>query len=401
MFSEKEIVVGITGGIAAYKSAELVSSLKKAGANVHCIMTKSALEFIQPLTLRTLSQNPVYYEMFDEPKMWNVEHIALADRADLVLIVPATANIIGKIAGGISDDMLSTTVMATKAPVLIAPAMNVNMYENPITQENINKLQKIGYYFVGPIYGKLACGYQGTGKLADINEIIQQAEILVCKDRILTGHRVLITAGPTQEALDPVRYLSNKSTGKMGYALAKQAKLLGANVTLISGPTNLTPFCGIDLIKVTNAREMYEKVIDCYEKNDIIIKAAAVSDYRPVNRSTDKIKKQEGNLLLELERNPDILAGLGEKKGTRVLVGFAAETKEVLKYAAHKVQRKNLDFIVANDVTQSGAGFAHDTNIVTLVFPNGDMKELPELTKNQVALEILNEVYKIIRAKKE
>lgn len=401
MFANKEIVVGITGGIAAYKSAELVSRLKKAGANVHCIMTKSAQEFIQPLTFRTLSQNPVYTEMFQEPKLWNVEHVALADRADLFIVVPATANVIGKIAGGIADDMLTTTVMATKAPVLIAPAMNVNMYENPINQENIKKLQNMGFSFVEPVYGRLACGYEGRGKLATIEDIVQKAEALVIKKKEFAGLKVLVTAGPTRESLDPVRFLSNRSTGKMGYALAKQARLLGADVTLISGPTNLIPPIDVRLIKVESAREMYEKVHNLYDESNIIIKAAAVSDYRPKQQSDNKIKKQDGDLQIELERNPDILASLGEKKGSQILVGFAAETREVLSYAVDKVRRKNLDFIVANDVTQTNAGFAHDTNIVTFVFPNGEIKELPELSKDQVALEVLKEALKIIRDKKE
>jgi len=403
VFKDKNIVVGITGGIAAYKSAELVSRLKKKGAQVYCIMTRSAQEFITPITLRTLSQNPVFTEMFAEPRLWNVEHIALADRADLFMVVPATANLIGKLCHGLADDLLTTTIMAgfRRAPVLIAPAMNVHMYENPVTQANVSRLRELGYYFVEPESGDLACGYQGRGRLADLDVILEKAEELLVPDKPLGGLNILVTAGPTRESIDPVRYITNHSTGKMGYALAKQARLLGANVTLVSGPTGLRPFAGVDCIRVNSAREMYEAVMKHYERSDIIIKAAAVADYRPKTQETAKIKKKDGDMLLDLERNPDILAELGKKKGARILIGFAAETQDILTYAAEKIKNKNLDFIVANDITRSGAGFAHDTNIITLLFPAGEVKKLPQMTKEEAALLILQEAVKIKKARSE
>lgn len=397
MFKDKTIVVGITGGIAAYKSADLVSQLKKAGAQVICIMTKSAEEFITPLTLRTLSQHPVYTELFAEPIKWNVEHIAVADCADLFLVVPATANILGKVCHGIADDFLSTTIMATKAPVLFAPAMNVNMFENPVTQSNIQRLKELGYHFVEPGTGFLACGYEGKGRLAEQDDILDTAEYLLSQDRSLSGLNILLTAGPTQEALDPVRYITNHSTGKMGYALAKQARLMGAEVTLISGPTNLKAFAGVEVIRVNSAREMHQAVLNHYSQAQVVIKAAAVADYRPKVTSNQKIKKKDDDLLLELERNPDILAQLGQDKGSRLLIGFAAETNEVLENAAHKVAKKNLDMIVANDLTEPGAGFACDTNIVTLLFANGSTRKITQLSKDEVAREILGEIIKLKR----
>ena len=397
VFKDKNIVLGVTGGIAAYKSAELVSRLKKKGAQVYCVMTRAAQEFITPLTLRTLSQNPVFTEMFTEPRLWNVEHIGLADRADLFMVVPATANLIGKVCHGLADDLLTTTVMATKAPVLIAPAMNVNMYENPVTQTNIERLKELGYFFVEPECGELACGYEGRGRLADLEVIMERAEELLVRDKPLNGKKVLVTAGPTCEALDPVRYITNHSSGKMGYALAKQAKLLGAEVIMVSGPTGLRPFSGIRHVRVRTAREMYAAVWHEYEDSDIVIKAAAVADYRPKTTSDVKIKKQDGDLFVELERNPDILAELGQKKGSKILVGFAAETRNILEYAAEKIKKKNLDLIVANDLTRAGAGFALDTNIVTLLYPDGQMKKLPEMTKEEAALLILQEVVRIIK----
>ena len=400
MFKDKNIVVGVTGGIAAYKSAELVSRLRKKGAQVYCVMTRSAQEFITPLTLRTLSQNPVFTEMFAEPRLWNVEHIGLADRADLFMVVPATANLLGKVCHGIADDLLTTAVMATRAPVLIAPAMNVHMYENPVTQANIKRLKELGYFFVEPECGDLACGYEGRGRLADLAVIMERAEELLVQDKPLCGMKALVTAGPTREALDPVRFLTNHSSGKMGYALAKQARLLGADVVLVSGPTGLRPFSGVRIVNVNSAREMYEAVWQHYEESDIVIKAAAVADYRPKTTAVDKIKKQDGELCIELERNPDILAELGKKKGSKILVGFAAETQDILSQAAEKIKKKNLDFIVANDITKAGAGFAYDTNIVTLLYPDGEMKKLPEMTKEEAALLILQEIVTIIKGRR-
>lgn len=398
MFRGKNIVLGITGGIAAYKTADIVSRLKKKGAEVTCIMTDSAREFITPLTLRTISQNPVYYNMFSETRLANVEHIALADKADLFMIVPATANVIGKVSCGIADDLLTTTIMATKAPVLFAPAMNVNMYMNPIVQENIERLKRAGYYFVEPEVGLLACGYEGKGRLAEPDTIIDAAEELVVREKPLKNKKVLVTAGPTCEAIDPVRYISNHSTGKMGFALARQACLLGAEVILVSGPVNCR-INGVTLVNVQTAVEMREAVLEHFTGCDIVIKAAAVADYRPKHKASDKIKKQPGDMFLELERNPDILAELGQKKEKRVLIGFAAETKELLKYASGKVKAKNLDFIVANDLTRPGAGFAGDTNIVTLIFADGSLKELPLLSKDETAREILREAFQLLRDK--
>jgi len=399
VFKGKTVVLGISGGIAAYKSPDIVRRLKKRGANVCCVMTEAAREFVTPLTLQTLSQNPVICGMFSQPQHWNVEHIALADKADIVMIVPATANIIGKIAHGIASDFLTTMVMACRAPILLAPAMNVNMYENPITQENISKLKTLGYCFVEPGFGDLACGTQGKGRLAEPEEILEMAEELLAQDKPLKGIKVLVTAGPTREALDPVRYITNHSTGKMGYAIAKQARLMGAEVTLISGPSELKPFQGIKLIKVVTAREMHTAVMNCYEENRIIIKAAAVGDYRPEEEYSRKIKKSDDSLTLKLAKNPDILRELGRNKGERVLIGFAAETHDVHTNAAEKIHQKNLDFIAANDLQIPGAGFAADTNIVTLIFPDGKTRELPKLCKEEVAREILREALKIIEVR--
>jgi phosphopantothenoylcysteine decarboxylase/phosphopantothenate--cysteine ligase len=394
-FKDRNIVVGITGGIAAYKSAELVRRLVKKGARVHCIMTRAAQEFVTPLTFRTLSQNPVLTELFAEPRQWNVEHVAIADLADLFMVVPATANILGKIRHGIADDFLSTAVMATRAPVLLAPAMNVNMYCNRITQDNLQALTQLGYHVVSPASGDLACGYEGQGRLAELEDILDLAEELLVGEKPLEGVKVVVTAGPTREPLDPVRYITNHSSGKMGYALAKMAHLCGAKVTLISGPVAERPSSGIDLIRVGSAREMYEKILQEYDEARIVIKCAAVADYRPKEKSKEKIKKKECDLVLQLERNPDILATLGQNKGKRILVGFAAETSDVLQYASEKARRKNLDLIVANDLTRAGAGFACDTNIVSLVYPNGEVENLSLMSKDEVAWRVIQEIIRI------
>lgn len=399
MFKDRRIIVGITGSIAAYKAIELVSSLKKKGADVYCIMTKSAQKFLTPLTLRTLSQNPVITEMFAEPQLWKVEHVGLAEAADLVMVVPATANIIAKVCYGLADDFLSTTIMATKAPVLLAPAMNHQMYWNPIVQENIASLKQRGYLFVGPGSGDLACGARGQGRLIELEVILGKAEELLFQDKPLQGKKVLVTAGPTREPLDPVRFLTNRSSGRMGYAVAKQAYLLGAEVLLISGPTEIQPFPGVKCLRIETAQEMYQAVLAHAEDCQIIIKTAAVADYRPKSRSAEKIKKQSEELVLELTNNPDILAELGKKKKEQILVGFAAETEKMLSFAAEKAAQKNLDFIVANDITQEGAGFAGDTNIVSLVFPAGEIKNLGKMSKDDVAKLILQEVIKIMGEK--
>ncbi len=382
------VILGVTGGIAAYKAAELLRLLIKAGAEVHVVMTRSAQEFIAPLTFQTLSGNPVHTELFSLIQEQEIGHISLADRADLVLIAPATANLIGKVANGIADDLLTTTIMATRAKVLFAPAMNSNMWENPVYQENQAKLEDLGYHFIEPVYGELACGWQGQGKLPDPQEVFNSAQSLLGSND-LAGKTVLVTAGPTREEIDPVRFLSNYSSGKMGYAIACAARNRGARVILISGPVNLCEPKGVETIQVISAREMYEAVMGVAEQADLIIKAAAVADFRPVVRGDQKLKKASAvTMTVDLQRNPDILAELGQKKGSRILVGFAAETEELLKHAREKLANKNLDMIVANDVTQEGAGFDGDTNIVRFLTADGNVEELPQMTKEEVA-EIL------------
>jgi len=396
----KTVVLGVSGGIAAYKACDVVSRLRKENIQVNVIMTKHATEFVSALTFQSISQNPVAVEMFEPVTNWDIEHISLAKKADIFLIAPATANIIGKIANGIADDMLSTTVMATKAPVVIAPAMNTNMYENPVTQANIQKLKDSGYIFIEPGYGRLACGDLGPGKLAEPDLIVENIKFLLNKTDELKGKNVLVTAGPTQEAIDPVRYITNKSTGKMGYALAYQAALMGAKVTLVTGPTNLEiPFGISEVIKVKSAQQMYEAVTSSFDEMDIVIKSAAVADYKPKNISDSKIKKSDSDLVLELDRNKDILFELGKLKTKQVLVGFAAETDDLIANAQKKLAKKNLDFIVANDLKQEGAGFAGDTNIVKLLFADGDIEELPIMTKNQLSKEIYDKIIYIMKQK--
>lgn len=390
--NNKTVVLGVTGGIAVYKACDLVSSLRKLGIEVHVIMTKSASEFVTPMTFQTMSQNFVTLDMFEEPKTWDVEHIALAKKADVFVVAPATANIIGKMANGIADDMLSTTLMATRAPILVAPAMNTNMYSHPVTQENINKLERLGYKFVEPASGRLACGDEGKGKLAPVEEILKEIlKLLNPRQKDLEGKKVLITAGPTMESLDPVRFLTNRSSGKMGYAIAKAAVARGAKVTLVSGKTSQIPPLGLDkFIPIESAVDMYNAVMENLESSDIIIKSAAVADYRPKNVSDKKIKKTDGDLVIELERNPDILMEVGKKKGSKVLVGFAAETNDLIENASKKVKKKNLDFIVANDLTKEGAGFGVDTNIVKILHREGKIEELPIMEKEALADEILD-----------
>lgn len=396
----KTVVLGVSGGIAAYKACDVVSRLRKENVQVNVIMTKHATEFVSALTFQSISQNPVAVEMFEPVTNWDIEHISLAKKADIFLIAPATANIIGKIANGIADDMLSTTVMATKAPVVIAPAMNTNMYENPVTQANIQKLKDLGYIFIEPGYGRLACGDLGPGKLAEPDLIVENIKFLLNKTDELKGKNVLVTAGPTQEAIDPVRYITNKSTGKMGYALAYQAALMGAKVTLVTGPTNLeVPFGISEVIKVKSAQQMYETVTSSFDEMDIVIKSAAVADYKPKNISDSKIKKSDSDLVLELDRNKDILFELGKLKTKQVLVGFAAETDDLIANAQKKLAKKNLDFIVANDLKQEGAGFAGDTNIVKLLFADGNIEELPIMTKNQLSKEIYDKIIYIMHNK--
>ena len=392
MLSGKNIVVGVTGGIAAYKAADVVSRLKKQGANVYVIMTKHAVEFVKPLTFQSLSQNYVVTDMFEDPKTWDVEHIALAKRADLFLIAPATANVVGKIANGIADDMLTTTVMATEAPVFFALAMNTKMFENSITQSNFDRLEKNGYRIIWPAAGRLACGDVGAGKLADPESIVETVIQHFNRPKRLRGKKVLITAGPTREAVDPVRFISNRSSGKMGYALAESARDAGAQVTLVSGPTNLTPPAGVDFVSVVSTQEMYDAVFE-NASADVVIKAAAPSDYRPVAVAAEKIKKSQGHLSLELEKTPDILKALGaQKREGQLLVGFAAETQNVEAYALKKMHEKNLDMIVANDVSKAGAGFDGDTNIVTLYKRSGAIEALEKMDKRAVAAVIIDHI---------
>ena len=387
----KTIVFGVTGGIAAYKAVELLRLLTKAGANVHVIMTKGAMEFVTPLTFQTLSMNPVSTSLFNLLSEREIGHITLADRADLIIIAPATANIVGKLANGIADDMLSTTVMASKAPLLIAPAMNVNMYQNPAYKENEATLKGRGVLFVEPAVGLLACGWEGEGKLQEPQVIFEEAlTALAIKD--LAGEKVLVTAGPTREEIDPVRFISNYSSGKMGYAIARAARRRGAEVTLVSGPTSLDEPYGVAVAQVVSACEMREAVVAKALGSTIIIKAAAVADYRPALRADVKIKKTKAPKTLELIRNPDILEELGKSKGERLLVGFAAETSDLLQNAGKKLAEKNLDMVVANDVSQAGAGFDVDTNIVKLLFKGGRVEELPIMGKEDLAEIILDRV---------
>ena len=392
MIAGKKIVLGVTGGIAAYKAAELVRELVRAKALVYVIMTRSAQEFVTPLTFQTLSGNPVSTDLFSLIEESEIGHISLADRADILVIAPATANMIGKIANGIADDMLSTVVFAARAPVLLAPAMNVHMWENAICRENIEKLRARGFHFVDPEVGELACGYEGKGRLAEIPAITEEIRsLLTPKD--FSDDTVIVTAGPTEEDLDPVRFLSNHSSGKMGYALARAASRRGAEVILVSGPTSLPPPAKVKLVRVRSAVEMREAVFHHLEKASVLLMAAAVSDYRPKQAATQKIKKASIPPVLELERNPDILLEAGKSKGNRIFVGFAAETQNLLKNAKEKLAKKNLDLIVANDVSLPGAGFRVDTNIVKIIGRSGKVEKLPLMSKEDLADRILERIF--------
>lgn len=395
------IIVGVTGGIAAYKAAELVSLLGKQGHDVRCIMTDAAQQFITPMTLQTLSGDPVYTDLFqlqDTPE-WKVTHIGLAHWADCMLIAPATADFLGKVAHGLADDLLSTCVMATKAPVFFAPAMNDQMYGNPIVQRNIQILREAGYGFVDPVEGMLACGTSGSGKMASPEKIADALQRLRAQD--LSGMRFVITAGPTREAIDPVRFLTNHSSGKMGYALARQAAYRGAEVVLISGPVQQTVPDGVQVVPITTAQQMFEAIQANYADADVIIKSAAVADYRPKTVAAQKIKKSDGDMVLELERNPDILAWLGEHKTGQVLVGFAAETENLEQNALGKLERKHLDYIAANDVTAAHSGFGKDTNQVTLYGADGSITALPVLSKDETANRMLDMIKTKVQTRKK
>jgi phosphopantothenoylcysteine decarboxylase/phosphopantothenate--cysteine ligase len=398
MLKGKKIVLGITGGIAAYKAAELTRALIKEGAQVRVIMTKNATAFISPLTLQTLSNNIVYTEMYLPSEQYDMAHIALAEFADALVIAPATANIIGKIASGIADDLLSTTIMAAVKPTLICPAMNEKMLANPVVQENINKLKNYKYVIMESGVGELACKTKGAGRLPEIPEIVEEIERLLTPQN-LAGQRILITAGPTEEPLDPVRFITNLSSGKMGYALAKVAHRHGAQVTLITGPTNLSLPSVENIIKVRTAQEMYKAVVDNYKKSTVIIKAAAVADYRPKVFAREKIKKDDKPRSIQLERNPDIIAEIGQNKKNIILVGFAMETKDLLVNAREKLKNKNMDLIVANSLREEGAGFQTDTNKITILDREGDVQSLPVMTKIEAAEKILERVEVLLKKK--
>ncbi|HEY3275804.1 MAG TPA: bifunctional phosphopantothenoylcysteine decarboxylase/phosphopantothenate--cysteine ligase CoaBC [Syntrophorhabdaceae bacterium] len=402
MLRNKEIVVGITGGIAAYKTAELVREFTKKGANVHVVMTKNAMEFVTPLTFQTLSGNPVVHNMFELFTGSKIGHIALSDIADQVVIVPATANIIGKIANGIADDFLTTMLMATTVPVLFVPSMNTKMWESAAVQNNIDKLKDNGFQFMEPGSGDLACGTQGKGRLPSLAEIVEKMEdIFTQKD--LSDESILVTAGPTMEYIDPVRCITNRSSGKMGYAIAKIAKRRGAEVTLITGKTYVAPpRTDIKVVEVTTANEMRDAVLEHYKSASVIIKAAAVADFKCKTESGQKIKKKGGNacMNLELEKNPDIIAELGTIKGDRILVGFAAETENILEHAADKLKRKNLDLIIANDVSKEGIGFGSDNNEVAILDKSGNIRQVPFLSKDEIAHIILDAVKKVLKKRK-
>jgi len=396
MLKGKTVVIGVSGSIAAYKAAEIISLLKKLNAEVKVIMTKSSTKLIGECTLQTLSNNPVYTDMFSEPFRWEIDHISLAKSADVFLIAPASANIIGKIAGGIADDMLTTTVMATEAKKFIAPAMNSKMYLNPIVQKNMDLLKSIDYKFIEPGSGILACGDEGIGKLASPQDIVDVVAGYLTSKQTLKGKKVLLTAGPTIESIDPVRYITNHSSGKMGYAMAREAVSRGADVTLVSGPVDIDPPKGCNVIRVKSAVEMNEIVLRESEDSNIIVKSAAVSDYRPKITHDQKIKKSKDDFVLELERNPDILKNLSKiKKSGQVLVGFAAETENLIANAKSKMEKKRLDMIVANDVSLKHSGFKSDKNKAVILIRGGEKKDLELMTKQELSRIVFDEIEKL------
>lgn len=388
----KSVVVGVCGGIAAYKVVEVVSRLKKLGAEVDVVMTANAQKFVTPLTFRSLSHRPVVTDMFSDPEYWEIKHVSLAQKADLFIIAPATANIIGKLASGIADDMLSTTVVATKAPVLIIPAMNHNMYANAVVQRNIRTLKDLGYIFMEPDTGRMAEGSSGKGRLPEPSAIVEKACSILMPGQDLAGIRMIVTAGPTRESIDPVRYISNRSSGKMGYAVAQAAHERGADVLLVSGPVGIECPEGVKLVSTATAEEMCKAVLDNFGNCDVVVMAAAVADYRPAEVSGTKIKKNDDEMVLRLVRTPDILKKLGTIKGNRILVGFSAETDHLTDNAMKKLESKNLDMIVANDVTMEGAGFGTDTNIIKIIKRDGTVIDLPLMSKLEAAHRILDEV---------
>ena len=390
MKDKKCVVVGVSGGVAVYKALDVISRLRKKDVEVHVIMTKSATEFVTPLSFQSLSQNMVITDMFAEPKAWEIQHISLAKKADLMLIVPATANIIGKVANGIADDMLSTTIMATKAPVVFCPAMNTNMYENPIVQRNISLLKELGYEFIEPASGRLACGDEGKGKLQDTEIIAEETLRRLHSTKDLLGKKVVVTAGPTIVPIDPVRILTNRSSGKMGYSIAEEARDRGAEVVLISGPTSLRKPNGIKVIDIKTNEDMFNAIKNEFKDADIVIKSAAVADYKAKNYSNEKIKKTGDDLNLIFERDRDILKTLGDMKENQILVGFAAESSNLKENAKGRLKRKNLDYIVANDISKSETGFASDENKVTIISKSGEEVSLEKMSKREVAKNIFD-----------
>lgn len=392
MLTGKTIVLGVTGGIAAYKSANLASMLIKLHADVHVIMTQNATKFITPMTFETLTNNKCIVDTFDRNFSFDVKHVSLAKRGDLFVVAPCTANVIGKLAHGICDDMLTTTMLATRAPKLIAPAMNTGMWENPILQDNLVKLQGYGYHIISPIVGRLACGDTGTGKMQSEEVIVEHILSFMAKEKDLAGKRYLITAGPTQEAIDPVRYITNHSSGKMGYAIAKMARLRGAQVTLVSGPVNIKPFEGVDVVPVKSAADMFEAVTARSSQADVVIMCSAVADYTPAVYADQKVKKHDGELKIELKRTQDILGWLGEHKAAnQTLVGFSMETENLIENSRAKLLKKHADLICANSIAGGNTGFAVDTNKVTLI-SNQAVKELPLCSKEETANLIIDHI---------
>ena len=395
ILKNKTVLLGVTGCIAAYKSATLASLLVKAGADVHVIMTENATNFINPITFETLTSNKCIIDTFDRNFEFEVKHVSLAQKADVIMVAPATANVIAKLAHGLADDMLTTTILASKAPKIISPAMNTGMYENPVTQDNMKTLEKYGMEVITPASGRLACGDVGAGKMPEPDVLFEHIVRACACEKDMQGLKVLVTAGPTQEAIDPVRYITNHSSGKMGYSIAKACMLRGADVTLVTGKTSIKPPMFVNVVPVTSAQDMYDAVTSRNSDMDIVIKSAAVADYRPSNVATEKVKKKDGDMAIPLERTNDILKHLGEnKKDGQFLCGFSMETENMLENSKAKLVKKNLDMIVANNLKVEGAGFQGDTNIVTLITADS-VTELPIMTKEEVAFSLLDEILKL------
>lgn len=397
MLTGKTVVLGVTGSIAAYKIANLASMLVKLNADVHVIMTQNATHFITPMTFETLTNNKCIVDTFDRNFNFDVKHVSLAKRGDLFLVAPCTANVIGKVANGICDDMLTTTIMATKAPVLFSPAMNTGMWENPVLQDNLKKLQHYGYHVIEPVVGRLACGDTGSGKMPSEETLLEHILLHLAREKDLKGKRLLITAGPTQEAIDPVRFISNRSSGKMGYALAKMAVLRGAQVTLVSGPVSIAPFAGIETVAVRSAQQMFEAVSERSAESDVVIMCSAVADYKPAGYSEQKMKKGDNDMSIPLTRTQDILGWLGDhKQAGQVLVGFSMETENLIENSRRKLTKKHADLICANSIASEQTGFAVDTNKVTLITQE-NVTELPLCTKEETADLILDSIKDYIK----